>query len=143
MRMGTLTFGSLFSGIGGLDIGLESTGMVCRWQVENNDYCIKVLEKHWPNTKRYGDIYELDKRTLESVDLVCGGGIHVSINAILEHCLRCPCNGCRHNSRDRCPIVMSSAGKQDCLFRKPGKPRSCKAHSCTAYQEYLKELRED
>ena len=67
------SFGSLFSGIGGLDLGLERAGWTCRWQVENDPYCVKVLEKHWPNVKRYGDVRLLDPKELEAVDLVCGG----------------------------------------------------------------------
>ena len=34
-----MTFGSLFSGIGGIDVGLELAGMVCAWQVENDPFC--------------------------------------------------------------------------------------------------------
>jgi predicted DNA-binding protein YlxM (UPF0122 family) len=52
----TLTFGSLFSGIGGFDLGLERAGMVCKWQSEVDPFCNKVLAKHWPDVKRYGDI---------------------------------------------------------------------------------------
>ena len=68
-----LTFGSLFAGIGGLDLGLERAGMVCKWQVEIDTYCLKVLEKHWPNVRRYGDVRECGSHNLEPVDLICGG----------------------------------------------------------------------
>jgi DNA (cytosine-5)-methyltransferase 1 len=63
--------GSLFSGIGGFDLGLERAGMEIVWQVENNPFCNKVLEKHWPNVKRYGDIKNVTNP--EPVDLICGG----------------------------------------------------------------------
>ena len=49
-----MTFGSLFAGIGGFDLGLERAGMICKWQVENNPFCTKVLEKHWPTVKMMG-----------------------------------------------------------------------------------------
>lgn len=68
-----MTFGSLFSGIGGMDLGLERAGMECRWQVEIDEFCQKVLEKHWPGVKRYGDIRQLDFSELETVDLIAGG----------------------------------------------------------------------
>lgn len=70
--MRPLTFGSLFSGIGGMDLGLERAGLECRWQVEVDPYCKHVLEKHWPKVKRYGDIKQV-AGDLESVDLLCGG----------------------------------------------------------------------
>jgi len=68
-----LTVGSLFSGIGGLDLGLERAGMEVIWQVENDPYCNKVLAKHWPEVKRYGDIKDIDWSEVERPDLVCGG----------------------------------------------------------------------
>lgn len=68
-----MTFGSLFAGIGGIDLGLERAGMTCRWQVEINPFCQKVLEKHWPKVKRYGDIKKISGKELEKVDLICGG----------------------------------------------------------------------
>ncbi len=68
-----MTFGSLFTGIGGFDLGLERAGMRCLWQVENNAYCTRVLEKHWPRVRRYGDIREIDPSGIAAVDLVCGG----------------------------------------------------------------------
>lgn len=68
-----LTFGSLFAGIGGFDLGLERAGMSCRWQVEIDPWCRKVLTKHWPHVQKYGDIRELRGDKLEPVNLICGG----------------------------------------------------------------------
>lgn len=68
-----LTFGSLFAGIGGIDLGLERAGIKCLWQVENNEYANKVLEKHWPDVKRYGDIRTVDFTKVEYVDVIAGG----------------------------------------------------------------------
>lgn len=65
--------GSLFSGIGGFDLGLERAGMSIEWQVENNDYCRKVLQKHWPKVPCHYDITKIDWRDIPRVDLVCGG----------------------------------------------------------------------
>ena len=51
-----LTFLSLFAGIGGIDLGLERTGMVCVGQVEIDSYCQRVLAKHWPEVPRHDDV---------------------------------------------------------------------------------------
>lgn len=52
-----LTVGELFAGIGGIGLGLEMTGKFkVVWEVENDEYCTKILEKHWPEVLRFGDI---------------------------------------------------------------------------------------
>jgi len=65
-----LTFGSLFAGIGGIDLGFERAGLECKWQVEINEFARKVLEKHWPEVPKHDDI-----RTFKPtpVDVICGG----------------------------------------------------------------------
>ena len=41
-----IAVGSLFAGIGGIELGLEWTGgFKTVWQVENNEYATRVLEK--------------------------------------------------------------------------------------------------
>lgn len=67
------TVGSLFSGIGGLDLGLERAGWSVRWQVENDNYCRKVLDLRWPDVPKFGDVHELTGGELEPVDLIAGG----------------------------------------------------------------------
>jgi DNA (cytosine-5)-methyltransferase 1 len=51
-----MTVGSLFSGIGGFDLGFERAGFEIKWQVEIDDYASAVLAKHWPKVRRYRDV---------------------------------------------------------------------------------------
>jgi DNA (cytosine-5)-methyltransferase 1 len=69
---------SLFAGIGGFELGLErSGGFQTVAQCEIDPYCNKVLARHWPEVKRYGDIRELTADRLAAdgiaVDAICGG----------------------------------------------------------------------
>lgn len=68
-----MKYGSLFSGIGGLDRGLDAAGMKCVWECECEPYASKVLEKHWPGVKRYGDIKAVNWKEAEKPDVICGG----------------------------------------------------------------------
>lgn len=69
-----LKVGSLFTGIGGLDLGVEAALGQCHiaWQVEINDHCRGILRQHWPNARQYGDIRNFPANA-EQVDLICGG----------------------------------------------------------------------
>ena len=69
----TLTVGSLFSGIGGLDLGLERAGMQVIWQSEIDPYACKVLSKHWPEVVNHGDIKEINWEEIERPSVICGG----------------------------------------------------------------------
>lgn len=68
-----LTVGSLFSGIGGLDLGLERAGMQVIWQSEIDPFACKVLKKHWPDVPNHGDIKQIDWSKIERPDVICGG----------------------------------------------------------------------
>ncbi len=68
-----MKFLSLFSGIGGFDLGLERAGMQCVGQVEINTFCQRVLAHHWPHIKRIGDIKDVKGTEFGTVDLICGG----------------------------------------------------------------------
>ena len=69
-----LTFGSLFAGIGGFDLGLERAGMRCEWQVEIDPYARAVLAKHWPDVRRHEDVRTFPPQEGEwGVDVICGG----------------------------------------------------------------------
>jgi DNA (cytosine-5)-methyltransferase 1 len=69
----TLTVGSLFSGIGGLDLGLERAGMQVIWQSEIDPFACKVLKKHWPEVPNHGDIKQINWQSVARPDVISGG----------------------------------------------------------------------
>lgn len=69
-----MTVGSLFSGIGGIEMGLERTGgFKTVWQCEIDEYASAVLRKHWPQVPNLGDITKVDWNGIEKPDIICGG----------------------------------------------------------------------
>lgn len=68
-----MKFGSLFTGVGGFDLGFERAGMECAWQVEFDKACQSVLKKHWSETELFDDVRTVGKHNLEPVDVICGG----------------------------------------------------------------------
>lgn len=78
-----MTVGSLFSGIGGFDLGFQQAGFEVRWQVEIEPDAIAILSHRWPAVRRFRDINALvygqhrnrakHGLMLEPVDVIVGG----------------------------------------------------------------------
>jgi len=66
-----LTVGSLFAGIGGIDLAFMNAGFNIKWQVEIDPFCQQVLEKNFPNVERFEDIH--DCHNLPYVDVITAG----------------------------------------------------------------------
>jgi len=64
---------SLFSGVGGFDLGLERAGMSTVAQVEWDAKCQQVLARHWPDVPRWGDVSDVNGADLPDCDLVAFG----------------------------------------------------------------------
>ncbi len=67
------TFISLFSGIGGADLGFERAGFECVAQVECHPWRRKVLAHHWPDVPRFDDVCEVGAHNLPRADVIVGG----------------------------------------------------------------------
>jgi len=73
-KEGHMTHGSFFTGIAGFDIAAEEAGFENVFQVENNDFCQKLLNKRFPNAERYKDIYEFNGyKYVGRMDIISGG----------------------------------------------------------------------
>lgn len=66
-----LTHGSLFSGIGGFELGAERQGIETKWNCEIEDYNRKILKQNFENAKQYADIREMQQP--DYVDIISGG----------------------------------------------------------------------
>ena len=55
---------SLFSGVGGFDLGLENAGMKTIYQCEWDKHATRILERHWPTVPRWGDISTLTAKEI-------------------------------------------------------------------------------
>lgn len=71
-----LTAGSLFSGYGGLERGVEQALGVpldVRWVCDNDPRAAKVLDRRYPGVPNLGDVTEVDWTAVEPVEVVTGG----------------------------------------------------------------------
>ena len=69
----SLTYGSVFTGVGGLDIGFDNAGMTCRWMIEVDKNCQKLLQAWRPGLPVYSDVNDVVGTLLERVNVLIGG----------------------------------------------------------------------
>lgn len=67
------TVASLFSGIGGFDLGFQRAGFDVTSQCEIQPFCVDILERHWPDVKRSIDIKELRSADIPRADVWVAG----------------------------------------------------------------------
>lgn len=68
--------GSLFSGIGGLEYGLERSGLATssEWMIEMDDFCCSILKKNFPNALVINDKVEnINPSDLPKIDILTAG----------------------------------------------------------------------
>jgi DNA (cytosine-5)-methyltransferase 1 len=69
----TYSVASFFSGIGGLDLGLERAGFEVRFQCEVKPFCRDILRQHWPDLPLNPDIRKLDDTDIPETDIWAAG----------------------------------------------------------------------
>jgi hypothetical protein len=72
------TVGSLFSGIGGIDLGFEAAGFETAWQCEIEDFPRRILVDRFPRAALYSDIKAIgalpgNREAIAPVDVMVGG----------------------------------------------------------------------
>jgi len=68
-----LTYGSLFSGVGGFDLGFDQAGYDCVFQVEWDKHCQQILARHWPDVPRWSDVQDVNGAELPPCDVLTFG----------------------------------------------------------------------
>ena len=89
-RAADLTHASFFSGVGGLDLGLERAGWRTVSFSEVDPYASAVLASRWPGVPNLGDIVDLDGRERErrgadtfAASATAGRASSMSTNAVI------------------------------------------------------------
>lgn len=62
-----------FAGIGGFSLGLERAGMTTVAICEKDKHAQKILKRHYPKTPIIGDIHDVRKNDLSTIDIISGG----------------------------------------------------------------------
>lgn len=81
-----MTVGSLFSGVGGLDLGLARAGWRHAWFCEADAWRRSILSQHWPGVPIHEDVHDVGYAPVDDgrpgrdarpprarLDLICGG----------------------------------------------------------------------
>lgn len=70
----SLSIGSMFSGMGGLDMAVAQVlDAEPAWFCEWDDAPSKVLAHHWPTVPNYRDVTQIDWESVPRVDILTGG----------------------------------------------------------------------
>lgn len=64
---------SFFSGIGGIDLGLEQAGMDVAFQCEILPFGQSILRRHWPGVQLATDITKVNGNDIPAVEVFAGG----------------------------------------------------------------------
>ena len=92
--MGSLRVASMFSGIGGLDLGLLQAGHRVELMVEKDPHCKQVLQARFPGIALLNDVAEVLPSMLANVDVIVAGF---------------PCNDCSCENLKRPGLENGSA----------------------------------
>lgn len=69
-----MTVGSLFSGIGGIELAFAQAGFSVSWAIENDTACGKTYRNNYPDVQLIeSDIRDVDEKTLRKVDIITAG----------------------------------------------------------------------
>jgi DNA (cytosine-5)-methyltransferase 1 len=72
MNDGKIRYFSMFTGVGGFELGLEDKGE-CVGFSEIDKYCSELLSKRFPRITNFGDATKINPRELPDFDMLCGG----------------------------------------------------------------------
>ena len=64
---------SFFAGIGGFDVAFGKHGFSTALLCEINPFCNQILNRHWPDVQKAGDINEITEEEIPDSEVWCGG----------------------------------------------------------------------